>query len=68
MRIQFYYSILGLEPTKGFDITLDEQNEMVAVQSDRDCKKNYFGHSLFPVQLFFSMFDALTLYRGIEDG
>ena len=68
MRMQFHYSILGLEPTKGFDVTLDEKDEIVAVQSDQDCKKNRFGHSLFPVQLFFTMFDALTLYRGIEDG
>ena len=68
LRMQFYYSILGLEPTKGFDLVLDESKKMVAVQSDVDCKRTHFGNSLLPVSLFFSMFDALTQYRGIEDG
>ena len=66
--MQFYYAILGLEPTKGFDITLDQSNEIVAVQSDVDCKKNRFGHSLWILKFFFNMFDAFTQYKGIEDG
>ena len=31
LRMQFYYSILGLSATKGFDIVIDQQNEFVAV-------------------------------------
>ncbi len=26
MRLQIYYAILGLEPSKGIDITIDEKN------------------------------------------
>jgi hypothetical protein len=29
--MRFYYSILGLNPTKGFDVVIDEMNELVAV-------------------------------------
>lgn len=31
LRMQFFYSILGLSPTKGFDIVIDQQKEFVAV-------------------------------------
>ena len=39
MRLQTYYSILGLEPTKAVDLVLDEKINQVAIQSDVDCKK-----------------------------
>ena len=56
--------MLGLEPTKGLDIVLDEQQGMVAVQTDADCKKTQFTDSLMPVNLFFEMFQSLTDYKG----
>ena len=31
IRMRFYYSILGLNPTKGFDVVIDETNKLVAV-------------------------------------
>ena len=55
---------MGLDPTKGLDIVMDEVNEMIAVQSDNDCKKTRFKNSLFPVQILFSMFNTLTDYEG----
>ena len=63
--MQLYYSVLGLEPTKGLDIVFDEQKGMVAVQTDNDCKKTTFTDSLMPVNLFFDMFQSLTDYKGI---
>jgi len=62
LRIQLFYSILGLDRTKGFDLVLDETNKTVAVQSDEDCKKTTFHDSLLPVNLFFQMFNQLTDY------
>jgi len=67
LRMQIYYSILGLDKTKGFDIVLDEADKMVAVQTDSDCKKTQFTDSLLPVQLFFQMFESLTEYLGTDD-
>jgi hypothetical protein len=66
--MRFYYSILGLNPTKGFDVVIDQSDELVAVQSDVDCKKTHFSKSLLPVHLFFSMFDSLTEYKGLDEG
>jgi len=42
MRIQMYYSVMGLEPSKGFDLIMDEKNKTVAVQSESECKKTDF--------------------------
>ena len=64
MRLQTYYSILGLEPTKAVDLVLDEKINQVAIQSDVDCKKTQFHESLMPITLFFSMFNSLTDYYG----
>lgn len=30
---------MGLEPTKGLDIVLDEANEVIAIQTENDCRK-----------------------------
>lgn len=58
-----------MDNSKGFDLTLDEENKTVVVQSDEDCKKTTFHDSLLPVNLFFKMFNQLTDYKGInEDG
>jgi len=66
IRMQLFYSVLGLEPTKGLDIVLDEGNGLIAIQSENDCKKTNFTDSLLPVNLFFSMFDQLTEYEGLD--
>lgn len=68
IRIQFFYSLLGLEATKGFDLVLDQKKKLVAVQSETDCKYTSFHNTLMPVSLFFTMFNTLTEYRGIEEG
>ena len=65
--MQVYYSFLGLDPTKGLDIVLDEEEKTVAVQSEDDCKKTHFTDSLLPIQLFFQMFETLTEYHGIDE-
>lgn len=31
LRMQLFYSILGLEPNKGLDIVMDEKNQRVAL-------------------------------------
>ena len=67
MRTQIFYSIMGLEPTKGLDIVLDEMNGVFAIQTDNDCRKSNFKNSLFSVNLFFSMFDTLTDYEGTDE-
>jgi len=64
IRSQLFYSILGLEPTKGLDFVLDELNGVIAIQTDKDCRKTQFANSLLAVNLFFSMFDSLTDYEG----
>ena len=61
-----FYSVLGLAPSKGLDIVLDEEDKMVSVQTDDDCKKTFFSDSLMPIQLFFQMFETLTEYHGID--
>jgi len=48
---------MGLEPSKGFDIVMDEANKTIAVQNDHECKKTSFHNSLVPVNLFFAMFN-----------
>ena len=57
VRIQFFYAFMGLVPTKGFDIVLDQKKKLVAVQSDQDCRYHKFEKSLLPVSLFFGMFN-----------
>jgi len=60
---------MGLDSSKGFDLVLDEKNQTVAVQSDKECKKTDFMQSLLPINLFFNMFNQLTDYYGLnEDG
>ena len=49
LRMQLFYSILGLEPNKGADIIMDEKNQNINLQSDNDCKKTSFHESLLPV-------------------
>uniref|UniRef100_A0A7S3CLT1 Uncharacterized protein n=1 Tax=Strombidium rassoulzadegani TaxID=1082188 RepID=A0A7S3CLT1_9SPIT len=68
IRIQIFYSVLGLDSTKGLDIVFDEQNRTVALQTDKECRKTDFGESLLSVDLFFSMFNQLTEYTGHVDG
>ena len=58
--------MLGLEPTKGLDLVLDEKNGVVAIQSEKECRKTKFGYSLVPVNLFFTMFNSLTEYEGLD--
>lgn len=67
LRLQLFYSIMGLDSSKGFDLVLDEKNQTVAVQSDEECKKTDFMQSLLPLNLFFGMFNQLTDYRGINN-
>lgn len=43
IRLQIYYAILGLEPSKGIDITIDEKNRMIAIRTDVDCKYTKFN-------------------------
>lgn len=64
LRTQLFYSIMGLDSTKVFDLVIDEKNEIVAVQTDHDCTKTKFKNRLFSVNLFFSMFNSLTDYEG----
>ena len=66
LRTQVYYSILGLEPTKALDLVLDEANEVVVIQTDKDCRKTKMMDSLKIVDLFFSMFDMLTDFEGLD--
>jgi hypothetical protein len=68
VRIQLFYGVLGLEASKGFDVVFDEANQIVALQSDNDCKQTFFGDSLLPLNLFFNMFNQLTQYKGSQDG
>jgi hypothetical protein len=65
-RTQIFYSIMGLDSTKVFDLVIDEKNELVAVQTDNDCTKTKFKNKLFSVNLFFSMFNSLTDYEGLD--
>lgn len=58
---------MGLEPTKGLDLVIDEENELIAIQTDNDCRKTPFKNSLLPVNLFFSMFSSLTDYEGEDE-
>ena len=66
--MQMFYSVLGLDPNRGMDIIMDEKNQNIALQSDNDCKKTGFHDSLLPIHLFFTMFDTLTDYKGVENG
>ena len=66
IRTQIFYSILGLNPTKVLDLVMDEKNGIVAIQTDQDCRKTKFTNSLVPVQIFFSMFNTLTEYEGLD--
>lgn len=66
IRSQIFYSILGLEPTKVLDLVLDEKQGIVAVQTDNDCRKTNFSNSLLPVHLFFTLFNTLTDYEGLD--
>ena len=59
-----YYSVMGLEATKGIDVVLDEKNEYIAIQTDNDCTKAKLKNSLFSVNIFFTMFNTLTDYMG----
>ena len=43
LRMQFYYSILSLEPAKGFDLVLDSEAQQITVQSEVDCKQTPFS-------------------------
>ena len=65
--MQMFYSVLGLDPNRGMDIIMDEKNQNIALQSDNDCKKTGFHDSLLPIHLFFTMFDTLTDYKGVEN-
>lgn len=67
MRTQIFYSLMGLEPTKGLDIVIDEQNELIAFQTDNDCRKTHFKNTLFSVNILFSMFNTLTDYEGEDE-
>jgi hypothetical protein len=67
IRTQIFYSVFNMEPTKIMDIVLDEANEIMAIQTDNDCRKTKFKNSLFPVNLFFSLFNTFTDYEGIND-
>ena len=53
LRMQMFYSVLGLDPNRGLDIIMDEKNERIALQSESDCKKTSFHESLLPIKLFF---------------
>lgn len=66
IRTQIFYSLLGLSPTKVLDIVLDEQAELIAIQHEDDCRKTNFSNSLLPINLFFTMFDSLTDYEGLD--
>ncbi|TNV82943.1 hypothetical protein FGO68_gene13778 [Halteria grandinella] len=68
VRLQTYYSILGLEASKGLDITIDERNKVIALRTDTDCKYTRFNQSLSAITLFFKLWNAFTVYKGIEDG
>jgi len=48
------------------DLVLDEGNELIAIQTENDCRKTKFSNSLLPVNLFFSMFNSLTDYEGVD--
>jgi len=67
VRLQLFYSVMGLDASKGFDLVLDEHNQTVAVQSEDECKKTDFSQSLLPINLFFGMFNQLTDYLGAND-
>lgn len=56
-----------MTPTKILDLVLDETANLVAIQTDEgDCRKTNFSNSLLPVNIFFSMFDTLTDYEGLD--
>lgn len=67
IRTQLYYSVMGLEATKGMDMVIDEKNEIVAIQTLNDCVKTKFKNSLLPVNIFFSMFNTFTDYEGTDE-
>ena len=52
-----FYSVMGLDASKGFDLILDESNKTVAVQSENECKKTDFDQSILPVNMFFGLFN-----------
>ena len=57
IRIQLFFAFIGLVPTKGLDIVLDQKQKVVTIQSELDCKYTTFQKSLLPVSLFFTMFN-----------
>ena len=67
MRIQLFYSILGLDSTKAFDIVIDEKQETVAIRQERDCKRTEFNKSIRAISYFFYLFDNFVEYQGIEE-
>jgi hypothetical protein len=68
LRIQIFYSILGLEPSKAIDIIIDENEKQIALKTDVDCKKTEFKQSLSAISLFFSLWNAFTDYEGTDNG
>lgn len=76
MRIQMFYSILGLDQTKAFDIIIDEKlvilnysyvQKTIGIRQEADCKKTVFNKSIMAISYFFYLFDSLTDYKGVED-
>lgn len=61
-----YYSVMGLDASKGFDLILDESSRTAAVQSETECKKTDFDQSLLPVNMFFALFSTITDYMGLN--
>ena len=60
---------MGLEPAKLIDLVLDEANKQVAIQTDTqgDCKFTHFHESIAILDMFFSMFNSLTDYKGFDE-
>ena len=56
-----------MEQTKVLDLVLDEENEMIAIQTDHDCRKTKYTNSLFSVNIFFQMFNMFTDYEGRDE-
>jgi len=67
LRVQIFYSILGLEPSKALDVIIDENQKRVALRTDVDCKQTNFKHSLTAVSMFFGLWNAFTDYEGQEN-
>lgn len=67
IRLQFFYSFMGLEPTKGLDMVLELLQDLIAVQTDGECKyTTIINRPVIPVNDYIQLFNFFTDYLGTQ--